>query len=235
MQLDLTEEEARALADLLNTTVEGDTYQGSRCVRMFRTTLAKLVLMMRVLEEGKRVAAEAAGAAVAELDRQELERELRAVSTNGEFDRQALEPELQWCGLEGAAAAWERVDTRQRAERARLDLLRGQLPENPLNALSWASELSESAASWEAWEAVRSHGEGDGGRTWRALRAARADLRERRARSRDGRDHHARSGLIANCWRVVLDHVLGELDDIIGAHDSAVDALYRRAHRAGIA
>ena len=101
MQLDLTEEEARALADLLNTTVEGDTYQGSRCVRMFRTTLAKLVLMMRVLEEGKRVAAEAAGAAVAELDRQELERELRAVSTNGEFDRQALEPELQWCGLEG--------------------------------------------------------------------------------------------------------------------------------------
>jgi len=235
MQLDLTEEEARALADLLNTTVEGDIYPASRYVRMLRTTLAKLVLMTRVLKEGKRVTAEAAGAAVAELDRQELERELRAVSTNGEFDRQALEPELQWCGLEGAAAAWERVDTRQRAERARLDLLRGQLPENPLNALSWASELYESAASWEAWEAVRVHGDGDGGRTWRALRAAQADLRGRRARSRDGCDHHARSGLIANCWRVVLDLVLEELDDLIGAHDSAVDALYRRAHRAGIA
>jgi hypothetical protein len=42
MQLDLTEAETLALADLLNTTVEGDFYPVSPRIRMLRATLAKL-------------------------------------------------------------------------------------------------------------------------------------------------------------------------------------------------
>jgi hypothetical protein len=235
MKLKLTDEETLALLDLLNMTVEGGRYPVSARVRTLRGMLAKLGPMARVLEESRRATEEAVGAAEAELDRRELERELRAVPTGGELDRQVLERELLRSGPEGAAVAWERVDARLCAERAGLDSLRDELPADPLNALSWASELCEATARWRAWEAIRLHGEGDGGRTWAALQAAEADLRERLARSRNGRGDPAHGGLIADCWTVALDLVLGEVSKLVDAHRAAVTALYARADRAGIA
>ena len=173
--------------------------------------------------------------AEAKLDRQELERELRAVSTNDEFDRQALEAEVWRSGPEGAAAAWERVDARLRAERAGLDRIRDELPANPLDALLWVSELGEAAARWRAWETIRLCGEGEGGRTWAALQAAAAELQEELARSRNDRAGPASGCLTADCWTVALDLVIGEMRELVAAHRAAVVALYRRAHRAGIA
>jgi hypothetical protein len=235
MQLDLTEAETLALLDLLNTTVEGGHYPVSARIRTLRGTLAKLGPIARVLEESRRVKAEAVGAAEAELDRRELERELRAMPTGGEFDREVLERDLLRSGPEGAAVAWERVDARLCAERAGLDRLRDELPADPLDALSWASKLCEAAARWRAWEIVRLWGEGDGGRTWAALQAAEADLREKLARSRNGRRDLAPGRLIADCWTVALELVRGELDELVGAQRTAVAALYARAGRAGIA
>lgn len=170
----------------------------------------------------------------AELDRQELERELRAVSADGEFDRQALEAELWQSGREGAAAAWGRVDAGLRSERAALDRIRDELPANPLDALSWVSELGETAAKWRAWETVRLCGEG-GGLTWAALQAAEVELQEALACSRNGCRGPARVCLIADCWTVALDLVIREVGELVGAHRAAVAALYARAHRAGIA
>jgi hypothetical protein len=233
MQLDLTEEETLALLELLNTTVDGGYYPVSARIRTLRGMLAKLGPVARVLEESRR--AEAVGAAEAELDRRELERELRAVPTGGELDREVLERELLRSGPEGAAGAWERVDARLCAERTDLDRLRDELPADPLDALSWASELCEATARWRAWEAVSLRGEGDGGRTWAALQAAEADLRERLARSRNDRGDPAHGGLIADCWTVALDLVLREVSKLVGAHSAAVAALYARAHRAAIA
>lgn len=177
----------------------------------------------------------AAGEAEAKLDRQELERELRAVSTNDEFDRQALEAELWRSGPDGAAAAWERVDARLRAERAGLDRIRDELPANPLDALSWVCELGETAARWCAWETIRLRGEREGGRTWATLQAAEAELQEELARSRNGRAGPASGCLKAECWTVALDLVAGEMRELIAAHRAAVVALYGRARRAGFA
>jgi hypothetical protein len=235
MQLNLTDEETLALLDLLNTTVRDHRYSVSPRIRTLRGALAKLRPMARVLEESRRVKAEAVGAAAAELDRRELERELRSVPTRGEFDRELLEPELWRSGPEGAAAAWERVDAGLRVERAGLDRLRNELPADAFDAPSWASELCGTAAEWWAWEAVRLHGERDGGWTWAALEAAEADLRERLAPGGDGRGDPTHGGLMADCWTVALDPVLRELDELVGAHRAAVAALYAWAHRAGIA
>ena len=235
MQLNLTNEETLALHDLLNTTVEDDRYPVSPRVRTLCGTLAKLGPRARVLEESRRVKAEAVGAVAVELDRRELERELRSVATRGELDREMLERELRRSGPEGAAAAWERVDTGLRVERAGFDRLRDELPPDPLDVLSWASELYGMAAKWWAWEVVSLRGEGDGGRTWAALEAAETDLRERLAPVRDGRRDSPHGGLMADCWTVALDPVLRELDELVGAHRAAVAALYARAHRAGTA
>jgi hypothetical protein len=101
------------------------------------------------------VKAEAVAAAEAELDRRELERELRAVPTGGELDREVLERELLRSGPEGATVAWELVDARLSAERASLERLCHELPADPLDALSWASELCEAAAKWRAWKPSR--------------------------------------------------------------------------------
>ena len=235
MQLDLTEEETLALLDLLNTTVEGGRYPVLARIRTLRGTLAKLGPMAQMPEKSRRVNAEAVGTAEAELDRRELERELRAVPTGGELDREVLERQLLRSGPEGAAVAWERVDARLSAERAGLDRLCDELPADPLDALSWASEVCEAAARWRVWETVRLRGEGDMRRTWAALQAAEADLRERLARSRNGRGDLTHGSLIADCWTVALDLVLGELNKLVGDHRAAVDALYARARRAGIA
>ena len=116
MQLNLSDEETLVLRDLLNTTIEGDRRSRPR-IQMLRGTLAKLGPMDRSLEDRKRVKAEGLGAA-AELDRRELERELRSVPARSEFDREVLERELQRSGPEGAAAAWGQVDAGLRTERA---------------------------------------------------------------------------------------------------------------------
>ena len=179
--------------------------------------------------------AEAVGKAEVELDRRELERELRAVPTRCELDGEVLERELWWFGPAGAAAAWERVDAGLRAERAGLDRIRDALPTDPFDALSWASEACETAARWRAWETVRRHGEGEGGRTWAALQAGEAELQVELARSRNGPGDPAHGSLIADCWRVALDLVAGELRELVGTHRATVAALYARAHRAGIA
>ena len=50
------------------------------------------------------------GAAAAELDRRELELQLRSAPTGGEFDREVLARELRQSGPEGAATAWGLVD-----------------------------------------------------------------------------------------------------------------------------
>jgi hypothetical protein len=231
MQLDLTDEETLALLDLLNTTLEGDRYPVSRRIRTLRGTLAKLGPMARVLEERRRVKAEAVEAAEAEIDRRELERELRSGLSEGGRDRQGLERELRWSGPGGAAAAWGQVDAGLLAERASLDRLRDGLPADPLDAPSWASELCGAAAKWWAWESVRLRGEGDGGRTWAALEAAEADLRERLARGSASGGDPAHGGRMA----VALELVLGELGELVGAHRAAVAGLYARAHRAGFA
>jgi hypothetical protein len=234
-KLYLTDEETLALLDLLNATVQDHRYPVSPHIRTLRGTLKKLRPMAQVLEESKRVKAEAVGANAAELDRRELERELRSEPTRGELDRERLERELWRSGPEAAAAAWERVDAVLRVERAGLDRLRDELPADPFDAPSWASELCGTAARWWAWEAIRLRGEGDGGRTWAALKAAEADLRERLAPGRDGRGDPTHGGLMADCWTVALDLVLRELDEFVGAHGAAVAALYARARRSGIA
>jgi len=175
------------------------------------------------------------GAAAAELDRRELELQLRSAPTGGEFDREVLAHELRQSGPEGAATAWGLVDAGLRAERANLDCLRDGLLTDPSDAPSWASELCGVAVRWWAWEIVRRHGEADGGRTWAALEAAMADLRERRAGGGDDRGNPAHDALTADSWRVALDLVLRELDGFVGAHRAAVAAVYARARRAGIA
>ena len=58
-KLNLTDEETLALLDLLNTTVQDHRYPVSPHIRTLRGTLAKLRPMVQVLEEGKRVKAEA--------------------------------------------------------------------------------------------------------------------------------------------------------------------------------
>jgi hypothetical protein len=231
MQLYLTDEEALALLDLLNTALEGNGCPVSPRIRTLRGTLAKLGSMTLVLEERRRVKAEVVEAAEAEIDRQELERELRSGPSEGGRDRRELERELWWSGPEGAAAAWGQVDAGLRTERARLDRLREGLPADPLDAPSWASELCGAAAKWWAWESVRLRGDRDGGRTWAALEAAEADLRETLTRGSAGGGDPAHGGLMA----VALDLVLRELDKLIGAHRAAVAGLYARAHRAGFA
>jgi hypothetical protein len=175
--------------------------------------------------------AEAVGAVEAALDYRELERELWAVQTRGEFDRQALESELRWTGPEGAAAAWQRVDAGLRAERAGLERIRDELPD-PLDVLSWASELCQSAARWRAWEVIRLRGEGEGSRPWSALHVAAAELQEELVRSRNGRGDPRHGDLTADCWTVALNLVIGEVRELVGAHSAAVAALYARAQRA---
>ena len=235
MQLNLTDKEVLALSDLLNTTIEGDRHPGSPRIQTLRGTFAKLGPMTRVLENRKHVKAEGVGAAAAELDRRDLELQLRSAPTRGEFDREVLERELRQSGPEGAAAAWGLVDAGLRAERANLDCLRDGLLTDPSDAPSWASELCGVAVRWWAWEIVRRHGEADGGRTWAALEAAMADLRERRAGGGDDRGNPAHDALTADSWRVALDLVLRELDGFVGAHRAAIAAVYARARRAGIA
>ena len=236
MQLNLTDNEVIALTELLNTIIAGIRHQGSPCIQTLRGTLAKLGPMARVLENRKHVKAEGVGAPATELDRRELEHELRSAPNRGEFDREVLERELRQSGPEGAAAAWGLVDAGLRAERANLDCLRdGLLLADLSEAPSWASELCGVAVRWWAWEIVRRYGEADGGRTWAALEAAMADLRERRAGGGDDRGNPAHDALTADSWRVALDLVLRELDGFVGVHRAAITAVYARAHRAGIA
>ena len=235
MQLNLTDKEVLALSDLLNTTIEGDRHPGSPRIQTLRGTFAKLGPMTRVLENRKHVKAEGVGAPATELDRRELEHELRSAPNRGEFDREVLERELRQSGPEGAAAAWGQVDAGLRAERANFECLRDRLLADPFDAPSWASEMCGVAVRWWAWETVRLYGEADGGRTWAALEAARADLRERLAGGRDDRGNPAHDALTADSWRVALDLVLRELDGFVGAHRAAIAAVYARAHHAGIA
>ena len=235
MKLDLSEEEALALCDLLDTAVQADNYPLSPRAQTLRDTGAKLFPMVRALEESRRVKAEAVAAPEAELDRRELERELRAVPIQGELDREMLERELRQSGPDGAAAAWETVDAKLRVERAGLGRRRDELPEDPLNALLWASELYEAAARWWAWEVVRSRAQGTMNRTWATLQAAEGDLRERLACSRNGRGNPALGGLKPGYRTVALDLVLGEVRELVSVHHDAVAALYARASHAGIA
>jgi hypothetical protein len=109
MQLDLTEEETLALLDLLNTTVEGGRYPVLARIRTIRGKLAKLGPMAQVPEEQASERG-AVGTAEAELDRRELERELRAVPTGGELDREVLERQLlpvrAGGGRSGVGSGW---------------------------------------------------------------------------------------------------------------------------------